>query len=62
MRRLRDYGSGCINIISRECANPVDVERALITAFQHRFGEPVQGREWFEGNKHDMIVTFVWKV
>jgi len=58
IRRIRAYGSECINIISRECNNPAHVERELIEIFQLRFGKPVQGREWFNGNKPEMIIAF----
>lgn len=58
IKRIRSYGRGCVNIVSRECANPVDVERYLIEAFTHHFGAPSKGREWFCGNKRDMITIF----
>jgi len=58
IRRIRSYGYDCINIVSRECANPIDVERELIALFQFRFGNPVQGREWFSGSKREMIRAY----
>jgi hypothetical protein len=58
IRRIRDYGSGCINIISRECTNPRDVEKELIELFNAQFGAPVKGREWFSGSKLEMINAY----
>jgi hypothetical protein len=58
MRRIRDYGSGCINVVSRECDNPLAVEKELIELFNSRFGAPVRGREWFSGSKLDMIEAY----
>jgi hypothetical protein len=56
--RIRDYGSGCINIVSRECGNPLVVEKELIAVFTERFGSSVKGKEWFNGSKLDMINSY----
>ena len=58
IKRIRSYGPRCINIISRECTNPAELEQQLIKTFQAEFGLPVQGREWFRGDKLAMINTF----
>ena len=58
IRRLKDYGNKCINIVSRECLNPNEVEFQLIELFNIHFGAPCKGREWFNGSKHKMIEVF----
>ena len=58
IKRIKSYGPRCINIISRECENPLEVEQELIKLFQSKFGSPVQGREWFQGSKLSMINTY----
>ena len=58
IKRIKSYGPRCINIISRECTNPAELEQQLIKTFQKEFGFPVQGREWFRGDKLSMINTF----
>lgn len=58
IKRIKSYGHQCVNIVSRECNNPIELERELIKAFQLKFGNPTRGKEWFSGNKIDMINTY----
>lgn len=58
IKRIRSYGRRCINVVSRECDNPLEVENELIKAFESKFGDPIQGNEWFKGDKLMMINAF----
>ena len=56
-RRINAYGSGTQVICTRECSNPKEVETDLISKFNKEF-TLFRGREYFSGNKIDMIECF----
>jgi len=56
-KRMAEYNNPRI-YLTTESNNIKSHEKALISAFEYKFGKPVHGREYFSGNINEMIELF----
>ncbi len=57
-KRLKSYGLKCIIYSEIHVYDPQSCENRLLTAFKKKFGDPVNGRETFQGTPWKIHSTF----